>query len=367
MMLLSRVPRPIVMVTASMFCLALAGCGAASTSKPSSPEDVSDGKPTVVIDGLSGPTQFQRGEGASFIVAQLNGEEDASTGQIVVVDPSAKEAKPTVVLDALDKPTGVAWADDELYVMVKRGLISVPWSGEPAPIASAPRVILDGLPYNGRSQGTLAALDDGRLLYETTGNLIGATADTGTVEAGSGTLFSLDRRELTAQAPGDDPESQVIARGTKHAYSHAVFGDLLLTTEIGDGPGAPPPDELNAIPLAPSGTDGDQAPDLGWPRCPSDRALDKPGCSSVIDPVAIFEANSTPTSVVVVDNTAYVALFVSGTIVSIDIADWKPGDPPRAITTVVSGLQGPHTLMAEPDGSLLVSEHLANRIVRVRP
>jgi glucose/arabinose dehydrogenase len=227
-------------------------------------------------------------------------------------------------------------------------------------------VLLEDLPYNGRSEGTLTVLADGRMLYETTGSLVGQTADTGTVQPGSGTLFSIDLARLPSQLADNNgralsPDEQaVVATGTKHAYSHATYQDRLLVTEIGDGPGLAPPDELNSIALAPAAT----APDLGWPRCPSDRPPSKPGCSSTVDPIAVFPRDSTPTSVVVIGDDAYVALFVTGTVVRVPLKGWKPGDPPVRTETVITGLEGPHSLLAEPDGSLLVSEHLAGRIVR---
>jgi hypothetical protein len=45
---------------------------------------------TVIADGFNGPTQITDGPDGLLFVAQLNGEENASTGQVVVFDPTTK-------------------------------------------------------------------------------------------------------------------------------------------------------------------------------------------------------------------------------------------------------------------------------------
>lgn len=304
---------------------------------------------TVVIEGLVGPTQIANGPKESLLVAQLNGEEDGSTGQVVLAELSTGARR--VLLSGLAKPTGVAWMDNTLYVMVQRGLIRATWDGTDAPVGPKEN-ILTNLPFNGRSEGTLTPLPDGRLLYETSGNLVGRTVDTGKVESGSGNLFVFDPNTGT---------SNMIAIGTKHAYSHALADSgLLWMTEINAGPGAPPPDELNAITLA--DVDGN-IPNLGWPRCPSNRKPNQAGCESISPAAAVLPPGSTPTGVVVANTFAYVALFSLGTIIRVPIDGWLPGDPSQTFTTVVDGLDTPHTLLVATDGRLLVSEHNAGRIL----
>ena len=266
------------------------------------------------------------------------------------LDPESGDRR--VLLEGLDTPTGVLWLDDHLWVMQRRSLSVARWDGEGDP--ESLRVVLEDLPFNGRSEGTLTALPDGRLLYETSGSI-----RDGDVGEGSGVLWVLDPRT---------EESEPLATGLKNAYAHTVLGDgSVLTTEIGDNVTDPPPDELQLFdPPGDDATDATatdaMAPDGGWPDCPP------PGqCPGVTGPLAVFPAGSTPTGVALIDGRSFVALFVTGSVVEVDPQGWAPGDAPRSPATVLEGLEGPHTLLATPDGELLISEHLAGRILSWRP
>ena len=68
-----------------------------------------------------------------------------------------------------------------------------------------------------------------------------------------------------------------------------------------------------------------------------------------------------------VDGDLYVALFVTGQLVRVDRSDWVAGNAPVEPVEVMAGLRGPHTVLAQPDGSLWISEHLAGRIISIRP
>lgn len=300
---------------------------------------------SVVAEGLDGPTQIVAGPDGSLVVAQLNGPEGEPTGQVLELDPESGDTR--VLLEGLDTPTGVLWLDDHLWVMQRRSLSVARWDGEGDP--ESLRVVLEELPFNGRSEGTLTALPDGRLLYETSGSI-----RDGDVVGGSGVLWVLDPRT---------EESEPLATGLKNAYAHAVLGDgSVLTTEIGDNVTDPPPDELQLF--DPPGVDATDAtvPDGGWPDCPP------PGqCPGVTGPLALFPAGSTPTGVALIDGRSFVALFVTGSVLEVDPQGWAQGDGPRSPATVLEGLEGPHTLLATPDGELLISEHLSGRILSWRP
>lgn len=302
--------------------------------------------PTVVVDGLDRPTQIDEGPGGRLLVAQLNGDEEEATGQVLAVDVESGER--TVVLDGLDKPTGVLWVDDTLWVMQRRSLARARWPGEGR--AGPLEVVLDALPWNGRSEGTLTALDDGRILYATTGSLVSGPGTAPTVTEGSGMLWAFD------PATGD-PEP--LATGLKNAYAHTLRPEgALLTTEVGDNVDDPPPDELVLLPPPTPGAPAD----AGWPDCPPEQS-----CPGVVGPLATFPAGSTPTGVAVFGGRAHVALFVEGSIAGVDLRDWQQGDPPRPTEEIVRGLDGPHTVLARDDGTVWVSEHGAGRIVAIRP
>jgi hypothetical protein len=110
-----------------------------------------------------------------------------------------------VLLGGLDKPTAVARSDGVLWIMIRRGLLRSDWATAGAD-ASQPEVVLEDLAFNGRSEGTLTVLRDGRILYETTG-----TIDGDLVAAGSGILWVYD--------PATN-QSEPIGLGLKNAYSH---------------------------------------------------------------------------------------------------------------------------------------------------
>ncbi|MEO6125516.1 MAG: glucose sorbosone dehydrogenase [Ilumatobacteraceae bacterium] len=293
----------------------------------------------IVVDGLDGPTQIADGPLGLLLVAQLAGDENDATGEIVAVDVVTGERR--VVVDGLDKPTGVLWSDGTLWVMVRRGLLSAPWDGIAA-TAGPVTMVLDDLAFNGRSEGTLTPLDSGRFLYETTGTLIGGAA-----APGSGTLFEFDPSTKT---------SRVVASGLKNAYAHAVLADgRIITTEIGDNIVDAPVEEVDVI-------DPSQTTDLGWPNCPGDTS-----CARVVGPLATFPVSSTPTGVVAIGDDVFVALFVTGQLMRVPLAGWQIGSAPVPATEVVAGLEGPHTLLVRPDGVLWISENLAGRIIAVRP
>jgi glucose/arabinose dehydrogenase len=293
----------------------------------------------LVIDGLSAPTQFIKLVGNGLLIAQLNGDENASLGQVLVADSVTKKQR--VLIDQLDKPTGVAYINGAIWVMVRRGLVKAAWDGQAAK-AGPIDVVLADLPFNGRSEGGLTPLPDGRLLYETSGN-----EGDGTPEPKSGVLWAYDPATKT---------SMPIATGLKNAYAHVVLQDgRVITTEISGDNSNPPPDAINIIPVS-----SPNPPNFGWPTCRAD-STDAVVCSGVTRPLLTLPKNSTPTGVAVIGTSAYVALWVTGEIYRFDLSAAKP-----TATVVMSGLNNPHTLVPEADGRLLLSDG-DDRIVRIKP
>lgn len=332
----SRPPRRRRLVAAvGLSILSLAGCTASSDTTTDPPSAVAE--PSVVVDGLSGPTQFTDGPGTWLLVAQLAGDEEAKTGQVLAVDPVTD--KRVVLYDNLDKPTGVAWLNGFVWIMERRRLVRGEWRGAgttPSPLT----VMVDDLPFNGRSEGTLTVTPDNRILYETTGNIVdGAVVD------GSGTLWVFDPLTKT---------SSKVATGLKNAYAQVFLPDgRLLTTEIGDNIDAAPVEEVNVLPY--SGPSS-RSVDAGWPTCPGEKE-----CQGVVTPIATFDRNTTPTGIAIDGTSAYVSLLVTGEIHRLPLTDAGTG---RVKTTVIaSGFEGPHTILARPDATLWISEHFADRIV----
>lgn len=326
--------------------LAVAGCVASgSDTDPLPGIDVADGHTVVeVVVGLRSPTQVTAHPDGRLVVAELNGEENDGTGRVVAVDPSGR-LEPEVLAEDLVKPTGVAVVDGELWIMEERRLSRAPLDG-----SGRPTVVLDSLPFNGRSETTLTATPAGHLLYGTTGAL---TA--GRPVEGSGVLWELD--------PGavDDPSPVPLSAGFKNAYGHTFGPDgRLWVTEVSDGSfdGRSAPDELVEV------TAG---VDHGWPACIGDREPvaefggDDAGCADGPPSRALFDPGATPTSVAVAPwdpDTLVVALWRDRRVVAIPADPTDPGDVPEGPAGLTDLLAGegfrPQHLLTDGDRILVV-------------
>ncbi len=348
-----------VLGVAGIVGVALVGCGSDRAEEPGDGVTVPDGfEIDEVVSGLDGPTQVQVLDDGRLLVAQLNGDEGEPGGQVLIVDPESGER--SVVVDGLVSPTGVAAVGDDLWVMEQRRLSH-------GSLASGElETVIDELPFNGRSEGTLTALDDGRLLYNTSGTITSNRA-----ADGSGALWAID-----GSGTG---EPEVVAVGFKNAYGRTVGSDgRLWQAEVADGSfdGEPAPDELVALPPsvlddgAAGGSGAGSALDAGWPRCIGDRApVAQYGgttevCADTVGAQATFEPGATPTSVAVSpwdDDTLLVALWNDGRVVSVS-AD--PADQGAEPTTWLTGLDHPQHLVADGD-RLLVVDFSGGRILSV--
>jgi glucose/arabinose dehydrogenase len=327
----------------------IASCGDSSGSDGEAASRSADGCTTplcsVVASGLSGPTQVAFGPDDALLVAQLNGDENAGAGQVVRVDPITGEQR--VLLTGLRKPTGVAFADSSIWVMVERGLLRAPWASgdsQPGPI----EVVLSNLPFNGRSEGTLTVIPTvgsetrDAIVFETSGS----TMPSGEAQTGGGALWRLDTQTT---------KPVLLANGLKNAYAHAFLrnGDLLVT-DINDL-AKPPRDELNVLTTASRASN--TIVNFGWPHCLD--AHNGTRCADINKPAVLFAPAATPTGVTIVGDDVYVALLTEGRIVRVDVAK---GD----LTSVIEGLQLPHTVLAERDSrAVLVTEHGTGRILRL--
>lgn len=296
----------------------------------------------AVVTGLSGPTQMTFGPDGQFYVAQLAGGENSGTGEVLRIDLATGEQE--TLLRNLFKPTGLAVTETDLWVMAGNRLLRAPLTETGA---GRPEAVLQGLPNNGRSEGTLTLTPDGGLLYETSGAL-GANGP----QPNSGVLWRLEL--------ADPAEPEPLVTGLKGSYAHAFAPDgTLYTTEIGDDwvGGGPPPDELNVV---------SAGADYGWPRCYGwGRAAGEYGgtaemCAETERPLALFARNATPTSVAVspfAPNELIVALWVPSQVVRVNA---ETGE----VTPFLTGVQLPQHLLTDGD-TLLVSGFAAGRIYRI--
>lgn len=325
-----------------LLLLAGTACGGSSpSSAATTPAAEPDG--LTVPAGLAierlpyqfqGPTQFTVHAGHLY-VAQLNGGENDRQGQIVRVNLS--DGSRRILVEGLDKPTGLAILNNALWIATRDAILRLNLDGQ-APLET----ILEDLPHNGRSNGTLTVTPQNTLLFETSGNR---------QDADSGKLWELDPQTLKAQA---------VAGGLKGAYAHTVAADgRVWLTEIADGQvnGTTLPDELNLL---------QPGADFGWPRCYG-RELAGPDCAHVRPAVATFAPHSTPTSVVVspfAPDTLLVALWLAGEVVQLPITytgDNAASEP----EPFLAGLERPQHLLVQPDGSVWISDFASGAIYRV--
>jgi glucose/arabinose dehydrogenase len=327
--------------------LVVAACSAGAAKHAASPAGPSVGDDGLLVEqaatGLVGPTQMIAGPDGRLWVAQLAGAENAGRGQVVAVD--LESGAHEVLLDDLDKPTGLAWLDGALWIATPTQVVRA--AGDPP---SRPHVVLDDLPNNGRSNGTLTVTPEDHLLFETSGR-----ERAGGAVKGSGALWIIDPAR-----PRRPPH--MLASGLKNAYAHVYDRDgRLWATEVAEPiGGVAAPDEVNRI--TPGG-------DHGWPACVGDRdpvdafGGDEDRCGRTVRPHATFTpTGATPTSVVVSpfdDTELLVALWNTDRVAAVPLDGGVARD-------LLTGLDHPQHLLVDRD-ALLVSDHGTGTIWRVRP
>ena len=285
---------------------------------------------TVYASNLLGPSALAWGPAPDpltqgprrLYVTQLNGAENAGTGQILAL--AGPNATPVVIASNLQKPTGLAWLNNSLYVVAYRSLLRLTDSDADGTLDHTETLVTD-VPFNGRSLGQVDAGPDGRLYFESTGGS----------PANSGYLYSIKP---------DGTDQRIIARGLKNVYAYAFSpsGELYMT-EIGDALLNPPREEINRW-VADA--------DYGWDRCPAELQTQDPSiaaCKDVPKPLATFPPHASPTGL---------AWFADGLLV----ANWGPIEPqvrwlnPHTgeVKPFVSGLQYPMDVLPLDDKSVLV-------------
>jgi glucose/arabinose dehydrogenase len=265
-------------------------------------------------------------------VAQMNGEENAGTGQIIAFD--GPNTKPVVVFSNLKKPTGLAWRNNSLFVVSYRSVLRITDADQDGTLDKTESLVSD-VPFNGRSLGQMDVGPDSLLYFESSGGSPNS----------SGYLYSME-------TSGNN--QRIVARGLKNAYAYAWSpqGEM-FTTEIGDNILNAPLDELNRVVLN---------ADYGWDACSADLQLRDPSaaaCANVQKPVATWPAHSSPTGL---------AWFGDGLLVAL----WGPTNPHVSWvnpatgekTIFARGLQYPMDVLPFDDASVLLLDY-AGKIYQI--
>ena len=307
----------------------------------------------IYSEGLRSPTALAWGPDGILYVTQLNGGENAGTGQVVAI--ATPGAAPHAVLDNVRKPTGLAWRDQDLYVVTARDIVRTRLDGNG--MLATPESIVRDLPFNGRSEGQVDVLPDGRLVFETSGSV-------GNPRSG----------QLLTLGTGSTPDTLAVGLKNAYGYAYDAATQRLFATEIGDDrmDGQPPPDEINLI--VPAG-------DFGWPRCyddripARDRGADATTCATTRTPLVTFPAGATPTGLAFYDRddmpasynkALYVAVW-NGTpsVQRVTIAEAN-GTLTGSATTFMSGTGRPIDVLVHPDGGMLVLDFDRGTVYFVR-
>lgn len=307
----------------------------------------------VIIQGLSGPTQMIEGPDGDLWIAQLGGAEGGGTGNVVAISPTGEQR---ILLEGLFDPTGVVVTDGYLWLAVGQDIARVPIQEDFS--LGEMEMILEDLPFNQRTNGTLTLTPENKLLFITSGRPA--------VEAGdysdSGILWELDPDAPTTPA-------RPIATGLKNAYAHVYdIAGQLWVTEVSDDvvDGVAAPDEINRIV---------EGGDYGWPECFGNRkpALSLGGndslCEATIPPVVLFPPHTTPTSIVASpweENTFIVALWLAGDVVKV-----TPGTTEAVVdapmTPYIDGLRRPQHLLVGKKGDLFISDFGTGAVYLMHP
>ncbi len=348
---------PVPLVLGLVLGLALAGCGGgAELVQPSPvPQLTEEGALTVdvLVEGLRGPTQLALHPDGRLLVAEIGEGEGTPTGTVTAIDPDDPTDR-EVLVAGLDTPTGVTVAGEALWIMERTRLVTAPLAGGPT------TTVFADMPSNGRSQGSLTTLADGRLLLDTSGRRQGFDP-----APGSGTLWVLDPGAVPAGSPQAGYGTPLL-EGMKHAYATAELPDgRLLVTEMSDGrfDGEPAQDELLLIDPAEAPLQG------GWPRCVGDQRVveefegDPASCAATVPSLAVFPAGATPTGVAVAPwdpGTVLVTQWTRDQVVSLPL----DGAPPVPATVVLDAVPTPQHLLVVGD-TVLVSSHTAGQVLSI--
>lgn len=332
----------------------LAACGTETTDEL----DVAPGWTVELLrDDLARPTQLALDrDGDRILVAELSGEEDGGTGRVRDLGTGGRSDQPRVLLEGLRLPTGLVAVDDDTLV-VQEGRELVRWDLAASPGAAGERTVLaDDLPWNGRSQGSLTLLDDGRVLHSATQQ--GVEPD---LAPGSGAVYA---------TPVDGSAApQLVATGFNVPYAHEAGEDgRLWVTDVGEGrvDGQQVLEELHVFDAAAT----DPPPTGGWPFCTGrNRPVVEFGatqrdCAGLPLPAAVFPPRSTPTGLAIGGGGRVLVSLFTTTTVRGGVAEVHDDG---VVTDVVRGLQTPQDVLALPDGSFLVTTYLGGELYRLTP
>ena len=282
-------------------------------------------------------------------------------GDLLRVNDAAAGGLPNdvvTVAEGIFVPLGLAFHDGALYISARGEIIRFTdedGNGEPDTFDS----IINDIPAPGNHQNNGPAIGpDGKLYVP-----VGSTCDA------CGQEDERNAAVLRFNLDGSNPE--VFARGLRNVYQlafHPEDGTLWGADNGRDDQGYAVPEELNLI------VEGGV---YGWPPCWG--AGGGTRCEGTISPVVDLPSRSSADGLVFYtgsqfpeeySNNIFVTLWGAGdgstgkNVVRIELA--KTGGTYTAqVSNFATGFKHPLPIIVAPDGSLLIGDHGANRILRV--
>jgi glucose/arabinose dehydrogenase len=292
-----------------------------------------------------------------------------SAGRVVrVVDVDGDGAADSIVdvATGLNQPFGIAFRGDTMYVGETNEVVRF------VPGASAPQVVVPGLPTGGHSTRTVVFGPDG-LMYVAVGSSCNVCNE------------SDPRRAAVTRFDPNGSGEHRFATGLRNSVGLAfepASGALWAVNNDRDNLGDDkPPEHLNIL------QDGKW---YGWPQCylPGEANPEYPSadCSGVTPPGITFQAHSAPLGLTFYTGTAFPASFRGSAFISYH-GSWNRSVPtgakvvhvnvqngrPVSVEDFVVGWQladgsrwgRPVAVLSMPDGSLLISDDAGGKIWRV--
>lgn len=308
----------------------------------------------VWLDDVRLPTAFAFDDQDRLYIATEEGDLLRVTGPAAGATPT----EVVTVAEGIFVPLGLAFYDGALYIS-SRGEITKftdeDGDGEPDTF----QTIINDIPAPGNHQNNGPAIGpDGKLYVP-----VGSTCDA------CGQEDERNAAVLRFNLDGSHPE--VFARGLRNVYQlafHPDDGTLWGADNGRDDQGYAVPEELNLI------VEGGV---YGWPSCWGSGG--GAGCEGTIPPVVDLPSRSSADGLVFYtgsqfpeeySNNIFVTLWGAGDgstgkiVVRIELT--KAGDRYSArVSNFATGFKRPLPIIVAPDGSILVGDHGANRVLRI--
>ena len=308
----------------------------------------------VWLEDIRRPTAFAWDDQDRLYIATQGGD-------ILRVNYAVTGEPPTDVVaiaDGIAFPLGLAFLDAALYIS-SRGEITRLTDDDGDGDLETSHTIISGLPAGQHQNNGPAIGPDGKLYVP-----IGSTCDA---------CIERDERNATVMRfnlDGSNPE--VYARGLRNVYQlafHPQDGTLWAADNGRDDHGYAVPEELNLI------VEGGV---YGWPDCWGTGGGSQ--CEGTISPVADLASRSSADGLIFYtgeqfpeeySNNIFITLWGAGdgstgrNVVRIELTKQEEQYTAR-VSNFATGFNRPLPIIVAPDGSLLIGDHGADRILRIR-